>query len=1306
MAISPDIESGPFIGNGAQTAFAFTFTAITPAEVAVELDGVAQTAGFTVTLADVGGTVTFASPPGSGAQIVLRSSPDYLQDSTFENEGAYNLATVNTINRRQTVRALVTRDQGARAVKAPNGDIADMTLPSVATRADKLLGFGAVGGGATPAVFDISANALETLAGASQEITLLADNIGSIDSVAANLSGSDTIGTVATNMTDVDAVSGSIDAVGAVAGDLTAINAVAGNAANVNAVAGNATNINAVASNASNVSAVAAISADVTQVATDHVALIAVANDLANLDAVANNLPAVNAVVAAAVTLGVFPNTAHVGGNIPKGAISFSFTGGSGGTNSVNNVATFAGGTLTYNPQILYDVVGGAATNVRMLFGGLYIGSSTPTMPTVILVNGGTGTVTLVGGLYCAIGQSYWATSADGRSLDRIVNTAGAPAAQTTIASLPTTVVVNDLVSAAGSKNYFPDPFFVNTIVGVSASDPSGLGGSRADSPYLVYGAGWVGLTDPPAGSPYLHTKVLTRLGGVNVAVPEMRLSLERLGFVSGDVIQIAMEAGFVAAGSAVTAGQWCTGTWLNAGGADVGGGNFPVVVLSAGTSMSTMWRMYNSGNLTVPAGAAAVRLQWPLWAGFPNYGLASFQIVKGTALAKPVQRLAVPDAANRTAMLELGSPTSPANNVTMRRTTYASAITKAVAGITLNYGSNVAAFGGYAGNYLATAFPSGGFNCVSMAWTWGGSATTGPARILAVVRTCADGTYGAGPSNIECSNMGRIIAWGWIDTDPTSGSAGVEPIQLFEWDGTPIPRVPKTVLATDISDLWSVAFIGITQSGELATNMAVTYADMTNGDPDFAGYRIASALFGDVTAAFGSVGSTRNLAPIFLLATNPVTKAVTPSSSFAGALSQYLDQVPDLLAVPQRIWNVVGMETWLYWFGTQHRPPSRTNFEANYAWAGSYPSNQSGQFEEGVRIVETLAGTKTLTLKASVGSTLYATKTTSIKTAANTANAGTTRRLLFLGSSLAQNAGLNIHMLQLVADTSINPGGAATGMNVVNVGTVGSAPNLNEGRSGQPIGIYFTAGDKFYNPSTLDFDISHYVTTYLAGVAPTDIVIGDPFWSVASAATDAAAAAAAAGCVALIERMIASIATWNTANPDAIINTHIWFPPHQPEFGQDGEARSLVGSVTQHQRNRNLREAAKLYCTTFTTAREANRIFANAYNVVGYAENAVGRYTIAPRNAGVRAQISTTHGPYVDYATMVAAASTIGDGEIVQVGTPAAVGYWVKQGAGSGGGFRPVGERDGFVRRIVDSTHGCPYREMAQQLFAAMKNT
>ena len=131
MAISPDIESGPFIGNGTQTTYAFTFTAITPAEVEVELDGVSQSAGFTIALADVGGTVTFATAPATGVQVTLRSSPDYLQDSIFENEGAYNLATVNTINRRAAVRSLVAKKRFDTLAAVAKGDPGPANILSV-----------------------------------------------------------------------------------------------------------------------------------------------------------------------------------------------------------------------------------------------------------------------------------------------------------------------------------------------------------------------------------------------------------------------------------------------------------------------------------------------------------------------------------------------------------------------------------------------------------------------------------------------------------------------------------------------------------------------------------------------------------------------------------------------------------------------------------------------------------------------------------------------------------------------------------------------------------------------------------------------------------------------------------------------------------------------------------------------------------------------------------------------------------------------------------------------------------------------
>lgn len=129
--ISSNVYSGPYDADGAQTAFPFTFSIATESEAAVEMDGLPVSPDlYRVTFDDAGGTVTFLTPPTLHTQILLRSNPDYLQTSSFENEGSYNLATVNLINRRATIRDLVTRDMADRALKAPPGELAP-DLPSL-----------------------------------------------------------------------------------------------------------------------------------------------------------------------------------------------------------------------------------------------------------------------------------------------------------------------------------------------------------------------------------------------------------------------------------------------------------------------------------------------------------------------------------------------------------------------------------------------------------------------------------------------------------------------------------------------------------------------------------------------------------------------------------------------------------------------------------------------------------------------------------------------------------------------------------------------------------------------------------------------------------------------------------------------------------------------------------------------------------------------------------------------------------------------------------------------------------------------
>jgi lysophospholipase L1-like esterase len=253
-AISPNVSSGPYTADGTQTAFPFAFSVAAATELAVEIDGAAiSPALYTVAFGDTAGTVTFLSAPASGAQILILSAPDFTQASSFENQGAYNLSTVNGINRRASIRDVVLKDLADRAAKAPHGEVGP-AIPARADRADKLAAFDGAG---DVEALPIAASTLNTLAGLQSEIVAVADNIAPIGIVAANLTGPDTIGTVATNIANVNAAGGSIANVNAVAGALGNVASVAGDLANVNTVAGSIGNVDLAGGSIGNVNAVA-----------------------------------------------------------------------------------------------------------------------------------------------------------------------------------------------------------------------------------------------------------------------------------------------------------------------------------------------------------------------------------------------------------------------------------------------------------------------------------------------------------------------------------------------------------------------------------------------------------------------------------------------------------------------------------------------------------------------------------------------------------------------------------------------------------------------------------------------------------------------------------------------------------------------------------------------------------------------------------------------------------------------------------------------------------------------------------------
>lgn len=142
MAIASNVYTGPYTANGTQTAFAFDFTAVSASDVSVQVDGASISSNlYVVSISDAGtGTVTFSVPPASGASVLLLLTPDFSQETVYENEGAYKLSTVNATNRRAATRANYLNAVAKRSLRVPVGESLS-ELPNAAGRAGKVLGF-------------------------------------------------------------------------------------------------------------------------------------------------------------------------------------------------------------------------------------------------------------------------------------------------------------------------------------------------------------------------------------------------------------------------------------------------------------------------------------------------------------------------------------------------------------------------------------------------------------------------------------------------------------------------------------------------------------------------------------------------------------------------------------------------------------------------------------------------------------------------------------------------------------------------------------------------------------------------------------------------------------------------------------------------------------------------------------------------------------------------------------------------------------------------------------------------------------
>lgn len=134
------------VGNGVTTSFAYTFTILDSADMVVELDGVVQGSGFTVSGAGVlaGGSVLFTSAPASDVSVLLRRSTDLSRSTSYTYAGDLRETVVDEDFNRLWHAMQERAEVEGRSLRAPVGETVS-AFPPASQRADTQLLFDSAG---------------------------------------------------------------------------------------------------------------------------------------------------------------------------------------------------------------------------------------------------------------------------------------------------------------------------------------------------------------------------------------------------------------------------------------------------------------------------------------------------------------------------------------------------------------------------------------------------------------------------------------------------------------------------------------------------------------------------------------------------------------------------------------------------------------------------------------------------------------------------------------------------------------------------------------------------------------------------------------------------------------------------------------------------------------------------------------------------------------------------------------------------------------------------------------------------------
>lgn len=148
MTVPVQVTFTTSIANGATTVFPYGFKIAAAEDLAVTVDGVRLTSGYTVSGVGnpAGGNVTITVPPANGAKVVRYLAPILKRDTDYQQFGDWLAAVVNSDFDRIWLTLQTLQQNDIRSLKLPLDTATDqVTTQDAAARVGKLVSFDASG---------------------------------------------------------------------------------------------------------------------------------------------------------------------------------------------------------------------------------------------------------------------------------------------------------------------------------------------------------------------------------------------------------------------------------------------------------------------------------------------------------------------------------------------------------------------------------------------------------------------------------------------------------------------------------------------------------------------------------------------------------------------------------------------------------------------------------------------------------------------------------------------------------------------------------------------------------------------------------------------------------------------------------------------------------------------------------------------------------------------------------------------------------------------------------------------------------